>query len=183
MDTSLPAGAPQRFALTEEQGAIRDMAREFAAEHLAPHAVEWDQRKHFPVDAIRAAAALGMGGVYVREDVGGSGLGRLDAALIFEALATGDAAFRRRSEKRIRELRDEAGTVFLVSHGLGIIRDTCSRAIWLENGKIIMDGDSNAVVDAYQEKHDPDEHRKGRPHASAGGNSRVQTTSAEPSAV
>jgi alkylation response protein AidB-like acyl-CoA dehydrogenase len=83
----MPAGAPQRFALTEEQGAIRDMARGFAAEHLAPHAVEWDQRKHFPVDAVRAAAALGMGGITVREEVGGSGLGRLDAALIFEALA------------------------------------------------------------------------------------------------
>jgi len=77
------------FSLSEEQVAIRDMARDFAASELAPHAVEWDQQKHFPVDTLRAAAALGMGGVYVREDVGGSGLSRLDAALIFEALATG----------------------------------------------------------------------------------------------
>ncbi len=78
-----------QFALTEDQIALRDMARDFAAEKLAPHAVEWDQKKHFPVDTLRAAAALGMAGVYVREDVGGSGLTRLDATLIFEALATG----------------------------------------------------------------------------------------------
>jgi alkylation response protein AidB-like acyl-CoA dehydrogenase len=77
-----------QFALTEDQIAIRDMARAFAAQEIAPHAVEWDEKKHFPVETLRAAAALGMGGVYVREDVGGSGLTRLDAALIFEALAT-----------------------------------------------------------------------------------------------
>lgn len=78
-----------------------------------------------------------------------------DILLIDEALATGDAEFRRRSEQRILELREQAGTVFLVSHGLGIIRETCTRAIWLERGKIIMDGDSDAVVDAYQNRHDP----------------------------
>ena len=77
------------FTLPEDQIAIRDMARDFAAETLAPHAVEWDEKKHFPIDVMREAAALGMGGVYVRDDVGGSGLTRLDAALIFEALATG----------------------------------------------------------------------------------------------
>jgi alkylation response protein AidB-like acyl-CoA dehydrogenase len=78
------------FALTDDQIAIRDMALAFAAENLAPHAVEWDERKHFPVDVLREAASLGMGGVYIQEDVGGSGLSRLDAALIFEALATAD---------------------------------------------------------------------------------------------
>jgi alkylation response protein AidB-like acyl-CoA dehydrogenase len=65
------------------------MARGFAAEQMAPHAVAWDENRHFPVDVMRAAAALGMGGIYVREDVGGSGLTRLDATLIFEALASG----------------------------------------------------------------------------------------------
>ncbi len=78
-----------------------------------------------------------------------------DILLIDEALATGDARFRRRSELRIRELREQAGTVFLVSHGLGIIRKTCTRAIWLEHGKIIVDGDADAVVDAYENRHDP----------------------------
>jgi alkylation response protein AidB-like acyl-CoA dehydrogenase len=78
-----------QFALTDDQIAIRDMAQAFAAENLAPRAVEWDERKHFPVDVMREAAALGMGGVTIGEDVGGSGLSRLDAALIFEALATG----------------------------------------------------------------------------------------------
>ena len=77
------------FDLSEDQVAIRDMARDFAAEKLAPHALEWDEKKHFPIPTLREAAALGMGGVYIREDVGGSGLGRLDATLIFEALATG----------------------------------------------------------------------------------------------
>ena len=77
-----------------------------------------------------------------------------DILLIDEALATGDAEFRRRSEKRIRELRAQAGTVFLVSHGLGIIRESCNRAIWLEAGKIVLDGEANAVVDAYEDRHD-----------------------------
>jgi alkylation response protein AidB-like acyl-CoA dehydrogenase len=77
------------FALTADQLALRDTAREFALEKLAPKAVEWDEKKHFPVAEMREAAALGMGGVYIREDVGGSGLSRLDAALIFEALAVG----------------------------------------------------------------------------------------------
>ncbi len=77
------------FTLSEDQIAIRDMARDFANEQIAPYAVEWDEKKHFPVEQLRAAAALGMGGIYVKEDVGGSGLTRLDAALIFEQLATG----------------------------------------------------------------------------------------------
>ncbi len=77
------------FDLTEEQVAIRDMALAFAAQELAPFAVEWDQKKHFPVETLRKAAALGMGGITVREDAGGSGLGRFDAAVIIEALATG----------------------------------------------------------------------------------------------
>lgn len=76
------------FSLSEDQIAIRDMAQGFAAETLAPHAVRWDEEKHFPVEEMRQAAALGMGGVYIAEDVGGSGLTRLDAALIFEALST-----------------------------------------------------------------------------------------------
>jgi alkylation response protein AidB-like acyl-CoA dehydrogenase len=77
------------FSLTEDQIAIRDMAQDFAAETLAPHAARWDEEKHFPIEEMRAAAALGMGGIYIRDDVGGSGLSRLDAALIFEALSTG----------------------------------------------------------------------------------------------
>ncbi|HQT46794.1 MAG: acyl-CoA dehydrogenase [Acidocella sp. 20-63-7] len=77
------------FKLGEEQRAIQEMARDFAAERLAPQAVEWDRQKHFPLDVLRDAAALGMGGIYVREGHGGSGLTRLDAALIIEALATG----------------------------------------------------------------------------------------------
>ena len=77
------------FALTEEQEAIQEMARRFAGDELAPHAAEWDENKYFPVDVIRKTAELGLAGIYTREDVGGSGLGRLDAALIFEALSEG----------------------------------------------------------------------------------------------
>src|SRR6202000_929484 len=78
-----------QFALTEDQIAVRDMAREFAAEKIAPHAIRWDEEKHFPVDVMREAAKLGIGGIYIRDDVGGSALTRFDAALIFEALAQG----------------------------------------------------------------------------------------------
>lgn len=77
------------FALTEEQEAIQEMARRFAADELAPHTAEWDEQKHFPVDVIKKSAELGLAGIYTRDDVGGSGLGRLDAALIFEALSEG----------------------------------------------------------------------------------------------
>ena len=78
-----------QFALDEEQTAIRDMARDFAAEKIAPFALKWDEDKHFPKDVMRDAALLGMGGIYIRDDVGGSAMTRFDAALIFEALATG----------------------------------------------------------------------------------------------
>lgn len=82
-------GCAMQFALTEDQIAVRDMARDFAAEKIAPHALKWDEEKFFPVDVMREAAALGMGGIYIRDDVGGSALTRFDAALIFEALASG----------------------------------------------------------------------------------------------
>ena len=75
------------FELTEEQRAFRDVAAQFAAEHIAPHAAEWDATCHFPVDVLRKAAALGFGGLYVRDDGGGSALSRLDSAIIFEELA------------------------------------------------------------------------------------------------
>ena len=77
------------FEPNEEQQAIRDMARSFARAELAPHAVEWDAASHFPIPTLRAAAALGLAGIYVREESGGSGLGRIEAALIFEELAAG----------------------------------------------------------------------------------------------
>ncbi|MEV6139973.1 acyl-CoA dehydrogenase family protein [Nocardia sp. NPDC051990] len=77
------------FALNDDERAIAEMARDFADEYLAPNALEWDEQKHFPVDVLRKAGSLGMGGIYVGEDVGGSGLRRLDAVRIFEALATG----------------------------------------------------------------------------------------------
>lgn len=77
------------FKLSEEQQAILAMARDFAAEELAPHALEWDENKHFPRDVLKRAAALGMGGIYVSEAEGGAGLTRLDTAVIIEALASG----------------------------------------------------------------------------------------------
>lgn len=77
------------FAPTEEQTAIQEMALQFAKEQLAPHALEWDEKSHFPVDVIRSTAELGMASIYVAEDRGGSGLSRLDGALIFEALSYG----------------------------------------------------------------------------------------------
>jgi alkylation response protein AidB-like acyl-CoA dehydrogenase len=78
------------FALTEDQRAFQETARNFAQEDLLPHAAEWDETGTFPVEALRAAAANGFAGIYVREDVGGSALTRLDAAIIFEELAAAD---------------------------------------------------------------------------------------------
>src|SRR5262245_9563999 len=77
------------FELSEEQRAFQDTARAFAREHMAPFAREWDEGELFPVAALRSAAALGFGGVYVREDVGGSALSNLDAVIIYEELAQG----------------------------------------------------------------------------------------------
>lgn len=77
---------------SDEQVMIRDMAGRFAEENLAPHSEVWDRDKHFPVDVMRQAAALGFAGIYVKEDVGGSGLTRTDAAMIFEQLSYGDVS-------------------------------------------------------------------------------------------
>ncbi|MCM9076728.1 acyl-CoA dehydrogenase family protein [Streptomyces spororaveus] len=75
--------------LTPDQLALAEVTLDFAQEQLGPYAVTWDQDKHFPLDVIRRAADLGLGGVYVREEHGGSALGRGDGVLVFEALATG----------------------------------------------------------------------------------------------
>lgn len=75
------------FELNEEQNAIRDMARDFAEQEMAPFAAEWDEKHIFPVETLRKAAALGLAAIYVNPDVGGSGLSRLDSAIIFEELS------------------------------------------------------------------------------------------------
>ena len=85
----MPLDAPNPFDLPEDTRALRDVALEFARDILAPKALEWDLERHFPVEEMRQAAALGMAALYVREESGGSGLTRLDAAVVFEALATG----------------------------------------------------------------------------------------------
>ncbi|GAA2015717.1 acyl-CoA dehydrogenase family protein [Brevibacterium samyangense] len=77
------------FGLSEEQVELASMVRAFADEQVAPHALDWDAEHHFPVDVIRSTAELGMGGISVSEEFGGSGLGRMDAAIVFENLSTG----------------------------------------------------------------------------------------------
>lgn len=77
------------FDLTEEQRAFQATARQFARDEMMPNARDWDEGSVFPVEALRKAAALGFGGIYVKEAVGGSALTRLDAAIIFEELAQG----------------------------------------------------------------------------------------------
>jgi len=77
------------FSLNEDERAIEDAARRFARERLAPFAAEWDEKAHFPVDRLREAAALGFAGIYVKSDVGGSEMSRLDAAIIMEELSAG----------------------------------------------------------------------------------------------
>ncbi|UFS58128.1 acyl-CoA dehydrogenase family protein [Subtercola endophyticus] len=78
------------YDLTEDQKALVEAVRDFSESELAPHAIEWDQTKFFPVDVLKQAGELGLGGIYTREDVGGAGLTRSDAVLIFEELARGD---------------------------------------------------------------------------------------------
>ena len=80
------------FAFNEDQTAIWNAAKGFAHAELAPHSARWDEEHHFPVDVMRKAAELGFAALYVREDVGGSALTRLDATLVFEALSYGDVA-------------------------------------------------------------------------------------------
>ncbi|MBV8801126.1 MAG: isobutyryl-CoA dehydrogenase [Alphaproteobacteria bacterium] len=77
------------FELTEDQRAVEEAARRFAAHKLAPHAAEWDETGHFPVDVMQEAAALGFASIYIKGDVGGSEMSRLDAAVIFEELSAG----------------------------------------------------------------------------------------------
>lgn len=92
MDAAIDATSGQ-FELNEDQRAIQEMAQGFAADRVAPNALDWDRDKVFPDQTIRETGPLGMGGIYVREDVGGSALGRLDAVLIFEALSAACPAF------------------------------------------------------------------------------------------
>jgi len=78
-----------QFQLTEEQLAIQDMAQRFTADNITPFAAEWDEKHHFPRDVVKQAGDLGFLGIYVSEDAGGIGLGRLDSAIIMEAMAYG----------------------------------------------------------------------------------------------
>src|SRR5215218_7593641 len=78
-----------QFELTEDQLQIQEMARKFTADAITPNAAEWDEKHIFPRDTIREAAELGFGAIYVSEESGGIGLGRLEAALIMEAMAYG----------------------------------------------------------------------------------------------
>lgn len=80
------------FALTDDQRAIQDAARQFAEAELAPHSAEWDETKHFPVDVMRHAAEMGFCAIYTGEEHGGMALGRVEAALIFEELSRGDVS-------------------------------------------------------------------------------------------
>ena len=77
------------FSLTEDQLAIQEMAQKFTADAITPHAAEWDEKHIFPRDTIKQAADLGFGGIYVSEESGGIGLGRLESAIIMEAMAYG----------------------------------------------------------------------------------------------
>ena len=77
------------FELSEDQQAFQATARQFARDEMMPFARDWDENSTFPVETLRKAAALGFGGIYVNDDVGGSALSRLDATIIFEELAQG----------------------------------------------------------------------------------------------
>ncbi|WP_405059478.1 acyl-CoA dehydrogenase family protein [Kribbella sp. NBC_01505] len=98
--------------MTEELQAIAASVRKFAESELAPYAVQWDQDKHFPVDVLRRAGDLGLGGICVAEDVGGSGLGRREAVTIFEELSRGDTSIAAyvSIHNMVTSMIDKAGT-------------------------------------------------------------------------
>lgn len=77
------------FNLSDDHSAIKDMASDFSREHLAPYAAQWDETSSFPIDTMKEAAKLGMAAMICKEDIGGAGLKRLDAAVVFEQLAKG----------------------------------------------------------------------------------------------
>jgi len=85
----MPLDEAAVFDLPDATRELRDVALAFARDKLAPHAQDWDERRHLPVDTLREAAGLGMAALYVRGESGGAGLSRLDAAVVFEALAAG----------------------------------------------------------------------------------------------
>ena len=89
---SMTITTPSAALSPDERAAVIDAVRDFAVAELTPHALEWDEQKHFPRETLHRAGELGLGGIYVREDVGGTGLSRSDAAAIFEELAVGDPA-------------------------------------------------------------------------------------------
>jgi isobutyryl-CoA dehydrogenase len=75
--------------LTDEQKELQQVALNFAKNELEPRMRDWDEKEKFPLETLKKAAALGFGGIYVKEDWGGSNLKRLDASILFEALSTG----------------------------------------------------------------------------------------------
>ncbi|KAI5098828.1 isobutyryl-CoA dehydrogenase, mitochondrial, partial [Silurus meridionalis] len=84
--------SPASLGLSDEQKEFQKVVFDFAANEMAPHMAQWDEKEIFPVETMRKAAQLGFGGIYVQPDVGGSGLSRLDTSIIFEALSTGCAS-------------------------------------------------------------------------------------------
>ncbi len=88
--SDLPVSDPVSDLSADDRAAILEAVRDFAESEIAPHALEWDERKHFPRDVLVAAGELGLGGIYIREDVGGTGLSRADTVAIIEELAKAD---------------------------------------------------------------------------------------------
>jgi teichoic acid transport system ATP-binding protein len=127
------------------QGMTREEARAATPEIIEFSGI--DERNPFSTLPMRTYSS----GMAARLRFSIAAAKKHEVLLIDEALATGDAAFRRRSEDRVRELRAGAGTVFLVSHSLSSVVDTCERTIWLESGLIRMDGPTADVIDAYEE--------------------------------
>ncbi|HAM43823.1 MAG TPA: teichoic acid ABC transporter ATP-binding protein [Propionibacteriaceae bacterium] len=113
---------------------------------LRDHIVEFSELKDF-IDLPMRTYSSGM---QARLKFAIAASKQHDILIVDEALSVGDKRFRQRSEDRIREIRDNAGTVFLVSHSMGSIRDTCDRVIWLEKGELVMDGPTEEVVDTYE---------------------------------
>lgn len=101
-----------------------------------------------------------------------------DILVVDEALATGDAQFRERAQHRIAEIREAAGTVFIVSHSPGTITKMCGRALWLDEGRLVMDGTAEEVVQAYTAKYGT---RRKKPKSKSGHDSAPAIDGDDPS--
>ena len=128
----------------ESPGPIRAYGMVFDVAGASAQGPRAENQDAFEVDAF---AARGL--VAVADGMGGERAGRLAADTALRALSAGDAAFRKKAAAKMKELMESARAMFLVSHALGSVKELCNRAIWLDKGRLMMEGTPDEVIKAY----------------------------------